>query len=105
MAARLEWTRAATDVARGREPRAAHAPRRDHRNLEAVLDGVYPADPAHLTPILDETRVMARLIDDLADDLAIGGRQLALHPEPTDPDLLIGEVRAPYPRARRRREP
>lgn len=34
-------------------------------NLEGVLDGVYPRDDAHLLPILDETRVMSRLIDDL----------------------------------------
>lgn len=34
-------------------------------NLEGVLDGVYPADRAHLAPILDEARQLARLIDDL----------------------------------------
>ena len=61
-------------------------------NLEAVLDGVYPADPAHLTPILDETRVMARLIDDLRTISLSEAGTLALHPEPTDPDVLIGEV-------------
>jgi signal transduction histidine kinase len=61
-------------------------------NLEAVLDGVYPADPAHLTPILDETRVMARLIDDLRTIALSEAGTLALHPEPTDPDVLIGEV-------------
>lgn len=61
-------------------------------NLEAVLDGVYPPDPAHLTPILDETRVMARLIDDLRTVALSEAGTLALHPEPTDPDVLIGEV-------------
>ena len=61
-------------------------------NLEAVLDGVYPADVAHLTPILDETRVMARLIDDLRTVALSEAGTLALHPEPTDPDVLIGEV-------------
>ena len=61
-------------------------------NLEAILDGVYPADPAHLTPILDETRVMARLIDDLRTVTLSEAGTLALHPEPTDPDILIGEV-------------
>jgi two-component system, OmpR family, sensor histidine kinase BaeS len=61
-------------------------------NLEAVLDGVYPADAAHLTPILDETRVMARLIDDLRTISLSEAGTLALHPEPTDPDVLIGEV-------------
>ncbi len=61
-------------------------------NLEAVIDGVYPADPAHLAPILDETRVMARLIDDLRTIALSEAGTLALHPEPTDPDVLVGEV-------------
>jgi two-component system sensor histidine kinase BaeS len=61
-------------------------------NLEAILDGVYPADPAHLTPILDETRVMERLIDDLRTIALSEAGTLALHPEPTDLDVLIGEV-------------
>jgi signal transduction histidine kinase len=61
-------------------------------NLEAVLDGVYPADAAHLTPILDETRVMERLIDDLRTIALSEAGTLTLHPEPTDPDVLIGEV-------------
>src|SRR3979411_3150115 len=34
-------------------------------NLEALLDGLYPADAEHLEPILDETRVLSRLVDDL----------------------------------------
>jgi signal transduction histidine kinase len=65
-------------------------------NLEAVLDGVYPPDPAHLAPILDETRVMGRLIDDLRTITLSEAGSLALHPEPTDPDVLIGEVLAAF---------
>jgi two-component system, OmpR family, sensor histidine kinase BaeS len=61
-------------------------------NLEAVLDGVYPADAAHLTPILDETRVMERLIEDLRTVALSEAGTLPLHPEPTDPDLLLSEV-------------
>jgi two-component system sensor histidine kinase BaeS len=61
-------------------------------NLEAILDGVYPADAAHLTPILDETRVMERLIEDLRTVALSEAGTLALHPEPTDPDIIIGEV-------------
>ena len=61
-------------------------------NLEAILDGVYPADPAHLAPILDETRVMERLIDDLRTVALSEAGTLTMHPEPTDPDVLIGEV-------------
>ncbi len=61
-------------------------------NLEAILDGIYPADATHLTPILDETRVMERLIDDLRTVALSEAGTLALHPEPTDPDIVIGEV-------------
>jgi two-component system sensor histidine kinase BaeS len=61
-------------------------------NLEAIVDGVYPPDPAHLNAILDETRVMERLIDDLRTVSMSEAGTLALHPEPTDLDVLIGEL-------------
>ena len=61
-------------------------------NLEAVIDGIYPADAAHLTPILDETRVLERLIDDLRTVALSEAGTLPLHPEPTDPDVLVAEV-------------
>lgn len=57
-------------------------------NLEALLDGVYPADTVHLEPILDETRVLSRLVDDLRTISIAEAGALALHPEPTD----IGEL-------------
>ena len=43
-------------------------------NVEAMIDGVHPADEAHLTAILDEARVMERLIDDLRTVALVGGR-------------------------------
>ncbi|MGH2473737.1 MAG: HAMP domain-containing sensor histidine kinase [Candidatus Limnocylindrales bacterium] len=61
-------------------------------NLEAMIDDVHPADEAHLSAILDETRVMERLIDDLRTVALSEAGTLALHREPTDPDLLIAEV-------------
>lgn len=61
-------------------------------NLEAILDGVYPADPAHLTPILEETRVLGRLIDDLRTVALSEAGTLGMHPEATDPDVLVGDV-------------
>ncbi len=33
--------------------------------LEGVLDGVYPASTGHLAPILDEIKLLTRLVDDL----------------------------------------
>jgi two-component system sensor histidine kinase BaeS len=61
-------------------------------NLEAIVDGVYPPDAAHLAPILDETRVLERLVDDLRTISLSEAGTLPLHPEPTDPDLLIADV-------------
>src|SRR6185437_9513634 len=53
-------------------------------NLEALVDGVYPADEAHVGPILEETRVMARLVDDLRTVALAESGMLPLHREPTD---------------------
>ena len=61
-------------------------------HLEAVLDGVYPADEAHLDPILDETRVLARLIDDLRTVSLAEAGSLTLHRESVDLGHVIGEV-------------
>ncbi len=61
-------------------------------NLEAMVDGVHPVDEAHLAAILEETRVMERLIDDLRTVALSEAGTLTLHREPTDPDVLIAEV-------------
>jgi signal transduction histidine kinase len=60
--------------------------------LEGILDGLYPADEAHLVPVLEETRVLARLIDDLRTLSLSEAGVLRLHREPTDLARLIGEV-------------
>ena len=64
--------------------------------LEGVLDGVYPADEAHLRPVLDETRVLSRLIDDLRTLSLSEAGALHLHREPTDLRALLGEVVASH---------
>jgi len=61
-------------------------------HLEAMLDGVYPADEAHLRPILDETRVMARLVEDLRTVSLAEAGSLPLHREPTDVAIVAAEV-------------
>jgi len=61
-------------------------------NLEAIVDGVYPPDPAHIAVVLDETKVLGRLIDDLRTLALSEAGTLALHVEPTDPDVLVGDV-------------
>jgi two-component system sensor histidine kinase BaeS len=61
-------------------------------NIEAIIDGVYPPDPAHLALILEETRVLGRLIDDLRTLALSEAGTLSLHPEPTDPEVLVGDL-------------
>lgn len=65
-------------------------------NLEALLDGVYPADAAHLEPILAETRILERLIDDLRTLTLAEAGSLVLYREPTDLGALLNDVAASY---------
>jgi signal transduction histidine kinase len=61
-------------------------------NLEALVDGVYPADEAHLLAILDETKVLSRLVEDLRTLSLAESGALALHREPTDLAALARDV-------------
>lgn len=65
-------------------------------NLEGVLDGIYPRDDAHLAPILDETRVMSRLIDDLRTLSLAEAGALPLQLEPTDLSALVRDAVAAF---------
>jgi two-component system sensor histidine kinase BaeS len=65
-------------------------------NLEALVDGVYPADEAHRAPKLEETRVMARLIDDLRTVSLADSGVLPLHRESTDIPALLEDVAAAH---------
>jgi signal transduction histidine kinase len=65
-------------------------------NLEGLLDGVYPRDDAHLAPILEETRVMSRLIDDLRTLALAETGALKLQKEPTDLAALVNEAIASF---------
>jgi two-component system sensor histidine kinase BaeS len=65
-------------------------------NVEALIDGVYPGDREHLEPILEEARVMERLIDDLRTLTLVEAGSLVLHPEPTDLGTLLPDVAAGY---------
>ena len=61
-------------------------------NLEGLIDGVYPADEAHLKSILDETRILSRLVDDLRTLALAESGALMLQKEPTDFTLLVTET-------------
>jgi len=65
-------------------------------NLEALLDGLYPADAQHLEPILDETRVISRLVDDLRTLSLAEAGALTLHREPTDAAQLVTDAVASF---------
>jgi signal transduction histidine kinase len=65
-------------------------------NLEAMVDGVYLADAEHLGPLLEETRLLSRLIDDLRTLSLAESGVLELHREPTDLGVLVGEVIAAF---------
>jgi signal transduction histidine kinase len=57
--------------------------------LEALIDGLYPLDEAHLRAILAESRGMSRLLDDLQTLSTAEAGALTLHREPTEPRQLI----------------
>jgi signal transduction histidine kinase len=60
--------------------------------LEGLLDGVYPRDEEHLTRVLDETRVLSRLIEDLRTLALSESGALKLQKEPTDLGMLTREA-------------
>lgn len=51
---------------------------------EAIADGVYPGDSAHVAPILDSTETLDRLVEDLRTLVLTDAGNLVLHKEPTD---------------------
>ena len=65
-------------------------------NVEGMLDGVYPADEAHLGPVLEETAVMARLLDDLQILSTAEAGVLRLHRERLDPVALAQDTTAAF---------
>jgi signal transduction histidine kinase len=72
-------------------------------HAEGILDGLYPADRAHLEPLLEETAVMARLLEDLQTLSTAEAGVLRLHRERVDPaDLIADAISAFGPRASER---
>ena len=60
--------------------------------VEAIRDGIYPADDAHLDAILDDAQTMSRLVEDLRTLVLSEGGTLTLHREPTDLRTVIADV-------------
>jgi two-component system sensor histidine kinase BaeS len=60
--------------------------------VEGVIDGVYPRDDAQLGQVLVETRMLARLVEDLRTLAHTESGMLTLQKEPTDVATLAREV-------------
>jgi signal transduction histidine kinase len=59
---------------------------------EAIADGVYPGDAAHLAPILDATQALDRLVEDLRTLVLTDAGNLVLHREPTHLGALSADT-------------
>jgi len=61
-------------------------------NLEGILDGVYEPTAEHLAATLEETRLLARLVNDLQTLSLAESGQLPLHPAPVQAADLLADV-------------
>jgi len=59
---------------------------------EGIADGLYPADAAHLAPILDATRTMEALVEDLRTMVLTDAHALTLNYESVDLQALLNEA-------------
>ncbi len=63
-----------------------------HGTVEGILDGLYPAGPERLRPLLEETAMMARLLEDLRTLSMAEGGVLPLHRETIDPRRVADDT-------------
>ena len=64
--------------------------------VEAIIDGVHPADQEHLESLLADIRTMERLLEDLRTLSLSQAGALSLHPEPTDLDAIVDDLAHAY---------
>ena len=60
--------------------------------IEAIQDGIFPADAEHLSPIHDETLLLNRLVEDLRTLALAEAGQLPLQKTEADPSALLERV-------------
>lgn len=65
-------------------------------NLEAVLDRVISPTPENLQPLLEQTHLLTRLVEDLRTLALAEAGQLTLRRAPTDPAALVETVVARF---------
>jgi two-component system sensor histidine kinase BaeS len=63
---------------------------------EGIADGVYPADDEHMTAIVDATKSLEVLVEDLRALALTDTGSLALNREPVDPAELVNETVASF---------
>lgn len=66
--------------------------------IEGLLDGVYPRDETHLAELLEETRHLSRLVEDLGTLAHAEAGALELRKEAVDLGDLVRDVAAALPR-------
>ncbi|MES1245650.1 MAG: HAMP domain-containing sensor histidine kinase [Acidobacteriota bacterium] len=66
--------------------------------IEGLIDGVYPRDEARFAELLDETRHLSRLVEDLGTLAHAEAGALELRKEPVDLGDLLRDVAASLPR-------
>ena len=64
--------------------------------LEGMLDGIYPRDERQLTAVLQETRMLARLVEDLRTLAHTESGTLTLQKESTDLAILLNDTAASF---------
>jgi two-component system OmpR family sensor kinase/two-component system sensor histidine kinase BaeS len=64
--------------------------------LEGMLDGVYPRDEGQLAAVLQETRMLARLVEDLRTLAHTESGTLTLQKESTDLAILLNDTAASF---------
>lgn len=65
-------------------------------NLEGILDNVYTPDEAHIQDTLEETQLLARLVDDLQTLSLAEAGQLPLRMEPVEVGELLADVKTSF---------
>ena len=63
---------------------------------EGIADGLYLADAEHIEPILDATRGLEVLVEDLRTLVLTDAGSLVLNREPVDPTALVHDVLASF---------
>ncbi len=64
--------------------------------LEGLVDGVYPRDEQRMTELLEDTRMLSRLVEDLRTLANAEAGNLPLRKEPTDLAILLHDSAAAF---------